>query len=45
MPLPGTPYKDINIDQTMNTEGLIGFGHPGHTIQQKNLNKHSRKMR
>ncbi len=25
--IAGTPYKDINIDQTMNTEGLIGFGH------------------
>ncbi|WP_447539744.1 S6 family peptidase, partial [Neisseria gonorrhoeae] len=24
--IAGTPYKDINIDQTMNTEGLIGFG-------------------
>ncbi|HFA6073491.1 autotransporter domain-containing protein [Neisseria gonorrhoeae] len=24
--IAGTPYKDININQTMNTEGLIGFG-------------------
>ncbi|HGM1865259.1 TPA: S6 family peptidase [Neisseria gonorrhoeae] len=24
--IAGTPYKYINIDQTMNTEGLIGFG-------------------
>lgn len=24
--IAGTPYKDINIDQTMNTEGFIGFG-------------------
>ncbi|HGM0473696.1 TPA: S6 family peptidase [Neisseria gonorrhoeae] len=24
--IAGTPYKDINIDQTMNNEGLIGFG-------------------